>query len=81
MPFHKLHVAVAFVVGTGLQFLVHAVYLGFHLVQVGKGLCRFLKDGTSVFRHQMLGQIGDDTIFRCGDFAAGGLPHSGEYFK
>ena len=36
--FDKLHVAVALIVGTRLQLLVQAVYLGLHLVQMGKGL-------------------------------------------
>lgn len=61
--FDEFHVAVAFIVGAGFQLFVHAVYFGFHFVQVGKGLCRFLKDGTSVFCHQVLGQVGDNTVF------------------
>ena len=48
-------------------------------MQVGKGLRGFLKNGTSVLCHQVLGKIGDDAIFGSGNFTAGRLLHSGKY--
>ena len=59
----KFHVTVAFVVGTRFQFLVEALYLGFHFMQVGKGLCCFLEYGTAVFRHKVLRKVSYDTVF------------------
>ena len=76
--FDELHVAVALVVGARLQLLVQAVNLGLHLVQVGKGLCRFFEHGASVFGHQVLGQVGDDTVFGSRHLAAGGLAYAGQ---
>ena len=72
--FDELHVAVALVVGARLQFLVHAVYLGFHLVQVGKGLGGFLEHGASVFRHQVLRQVGHNAVFGHRYLSPCGLP-------
>ena len=42
---------------SGGQLVVEFLNLGLHLFEVGKGLTRFLKDGTTIFGHQMLGQV------------------------
>ena len=41
-------------------------------MQVGEGLTGFFKDGASVFRHEMLRQIGDDGVLGCRHRAACG---------
>ena len=76
--FDELHVAVALVVGTGFQFFVQSFYFGLHFVQVGESLCRFFEHGTSIFGHQVLGQVGDDTILGSRYLAAGGLAYAGQ---
>ena len=76
--FDELHVAVALVVGTRFQLLVQAVNFSLHLVQMGKGLCRFFEHGASVFGHQVLGQVGDDTVLGSRHLAAGGLAYAGQ---
>ena len=63
----ELHVVVALVVGARAELVVNAVYLCLDLVEVGKGLARLLKHGASVFRHQVLRQVGNDAILRSGD--------------
>ena len=75
------HILVALIVGAGGQLIVHALNLGFGLVQMGKGLRGLLEDGAPILSHEMLGEVGDNAIFRCRHLAARGLAHSGEYLE
>ena len=50
-------------------------------MEVGKSLAGFLEHGASVLGHQVLGQVGNDAILRCGDFSTSGLAHTGQNFQ
>ena len=79
--FDELHIVIAVVVGTCGEFVVDAVNLRLHLMQMGERLAGFLEHGSSVFGHEVLRQIGDDTVFRCGNRATSGSSHASYNFE
>ena len=79
--FDKRHVRIAFIVGACGQFLIHGLYLGFHLVQVGEGLRGFVEDGAAVVCHHVLWKIAYGAVFRHRHRAACRLPHAGKYLE
>ena len=79
--FDEFHVRVALVIGALRQFFVERVNLRLHLVKVGKGLCCFFKNGASVFRHQVLGKIGNDGVLRRRNLSASSGANACKYFE
>ena len=73
-PLDQGHIFVRFVVGPGLQLLVDCLDFRLHGVKVGESLGGLVENGSSVFGHQVLGQIGDNRIFGRGDFSSGRFP-------
>ena len=78
---NELHIFFALVVGTHGKLIVDTVYLGLNLVQMGKCLARLVKNGTSVFGHQVLWQIGHYAILRSRYGATHRLAHPGNYLE
>ena len=79
--FYELHIFVALIVGSCGQLVVYAVNLGLYLVQMSKRLTRLVKNRATVFCHEVLRQISDDTIFRRRHRAARGFSHACNNFQ
>ena len=75
--FAQLHVTLALVVVALGHLLLHALYVGLYLMQMGKGLLCLLAHGARVGEHHHLGQITHRSTLGHRDTATSGLLHTG----